>query len=134
MIVTGVVRAGERYSPDAVPSCPRLSEEAPPKEESVEEPAEFVPVYCAPPQPPAYLYVTVRQATDASPGHIVDSFYEVTNGALVLTGTDGQLISSRRLKEGQEPLDVAREMLRKTVNVDQLSFTRDIRYPKGGVA
>jgi hypothetical protein len=52
VICTGVVRHGERCSPNAVPSCPRLSEEAPPKEESVEEPAEFVPVYCAPPQPP----------------------------------------------------------------------------------
>ena len=78
--------------------------------------------------------MTIRQATDASLGQILDGFYEVTNGELVLSDTEHQLISSRRLKEGEEPLDVAREMLRKTVNVDQLSFTRDIRYPKRGVA
>src|SRR3954464_10775950 len=40
VIVTGVVRHGERHSPDAVPSCPRLHEETPPKVEPIAEQAE----------------------------------------------------------------------------------------------
>ena len=134
VIVTGVVRARREVLPRRGAPLPTAGRRGPPEEAPVEGPAEFVPVYCAPPQPPAYLYVTVRQATDATPGHIAG---RLLRGHQRRAGADryrGQLISSRRLKEGQEPLDVAREMLRKTVNVDQLSFTRDIRYPKGGVA
>jgi hypothetical protein len=69
-----------------------------------------------------------RSLTPApNPGEIVEAWFFVENGKVVLTDGTHQQLASQRLREGQDPADVARQLLRdKAVGPD---FNRALEYP-----
>jgi hypothetical protein len=87
----------------------------------------------SPAREPAYIFVTIRNGNeDGDPGQIAEALWSVDDGAVVLTDLDGRHISGRALLPGQDPLAVARALLRKAEEPE--SFNRPISYPKLGLA
>ena len=83
---------------------------------------------------PEYIFVTTRQATDdGDPGQIAEALWLVDEeGCVVLTDLDGRHITGRALLPGQDPLTVARALLRGAE--EPKDFHRPISYPKLGLA
>jgi hypothetical protein len=94
------------------------------------EPAASGPFSCSQPE---RIFVTTRQATDdGDPGAIAEALWSVDDGCVVLTDLEGRHLSGRALLPGQDPLAVARALLREAEGPKD--FARPIRYPKLGLA
>jgi hypothetical protein len=86
------------------------------------------------PTEPAYIFTTTRQATDDGDlGAISEALWSVDeDGAVVVTTLDGKHITGRALLKNEDPLTVARALLRgREASTD---FQAPIRYPKLGLA
>jgi hypothetical protein len=87
----------------------------------------------APSRPETYISVTTRRADDnGDPGQIAEAFCSVVDGAVVLRDLEGRHLTSRALLKGDDPLAVARALLRESEEPE--SFNHPIRYPKLGLA
>jgi hypothetical protein len=110
-VVTGAPRAPELCSPTASsstgePASLRLHEEP------VASAAKSVPTCKAASQRETHLWVTIRPATnDGDPGEIAEGFYSVEDGAVVVRDRTHRHITTRALHEGQNPADLARQLL-----------------------
>jgi len=110
-VVTGVPRAPESRSLTASsstsePASLRLHEEP------VASAAKSVPTFKAASQRETHLWVTIRPATNnGDPGEIAEGFYSVEDGAVVLRDRTHRHITTRALREGQSPADLARQLL-----------------------
>jgi hypothetical protein len=111
MIQVVVPRAPESCSPTASsstsePASLRLHEEP------VASAAKSVPTCQAASQRETHLWVTMRPATNnGDPGEIAEGFYSVEDGAVVLRDRTHRHITTRALHEGQNPADLARQLL-----------------------
>ena len=78
-----------------------------------------------------YVWVTKRPPKhDDDPGEVMDGYYSVTDGELMLTDSGHRHLASRKLRQGEAALDVARQLLRKAAPND---FYRSIKYPGLGI-
>jgi hypothetical protein len=78
------------------------------------------------------IFMTTRQATDdGDPGAIAEALWAVEDGRVVLTDLDGRHLSGRGPLKGQDPLAVARALLREAE--EPKDFHRPISYPKLGI-
>jgi hypothetical protein len=96
-----------------------------------EEPGRDGPSYTR--SDPTYVRVTIRNGDDdGDPGAIAEAYYTIEDGLVVLRDADDKHITSRALLKGQDPLAVARALLREAE--EPKDFSRPIRYPKLGLA
>jgi hypothetical protein len=110
-VITGVPRAPESCSP---PASSSTSEPASLRlhEEPVASAAKSVPTCKAASQPEIHLWVTIRPATNnGDPGEIAEGFYSVEDRAVVLRDRTHTHITTVALREGQNPADLARQLL-----------------------
>jgi hypothetical protein len=132
-IFTGVPRAPD-YWKEEENSSPQIQTASPegPTDHPDEEPAAGVLLSSR--SQPEYIFVTTRQATDdGDPGQIAEALWLVDEeGCVVLTDLEGRHITSRALMKGDDPLAVARALLREVE--EPKDFARPIRYPKLGLA
>jgi hypothetical protein len=125
VVVTGVPRGPDSYrygsGPDEVPQASA--------EQQVEDSPQDAPAYCAPSHPSTYVFTTIRPADDDGyAGEILDAYFEVTDGEVVLTDIQHRLLSSRRLREGEDPYTVVKRMLKKGLDTDNSDFNRPLRH------
>jgi hypothetical protein len=85
-----------------------------------------------PPQPPKYIRTTIRNGTDDDPGEIREGLYSVEAGVLVLTDLLGDVLASQVLRQGQDPSEIARKLLRE--GTGDSSFNAPLRYGPLSVA
>jgi hypothetical protein len=129
-VFTGVPRGPDYWKEERLAEA-SASSEGPSHPSS--EPAGGGGEILSPPSQPEYIFVTTRQATDdGDPGQIAEALWSVDDGCVVLTDLDGRHISGRALLPGQDPLAVARALLREAEEPE--SFNHPIRYPKLGLA
>ena len=85
------------------------------------------------PSEPAYVRVTVRNGDeDDDPGQIVEAWYTIEDGLLVLRDSNDKHITSRALLKGEDPAMLAKILLREREG--QNDFQQPIHYPKLGFA
>jgi hypothetical protein len=61
--------------------------------------------------------VTIQDATDDDPGGIEEGqYYACADGELVVRDLDGRVIARQLLGRGDDPLTVAKRLLRKTAS------------------
>jgi hypothetical protein len=85
-----------------------------------EEPAEF-----------HRIHVHVAPPTEDSPGEVIEGSYALAeDGLLRVYDTDQNLLGTERLKLGEDPARVARQLLRKKQGN---GFDRRIEYPNLGI-
>ena len=125
-IITGVPRG----DPDQAEPSPKTASSEGPSHPSTEvEPAASGPS-CS---QPTYVRVTIRNGNDdGDPGQIAEAYYTIEDGLVVLRDSDDKHLTSRALLKGQDPLAVARALLREAEEPE--SFNHPIRYPKLGLA
>jgi hypothetical protein len=131
-VFTGVPR-GEDYgkeensSPQAETSA---ASEGPSHPSTEVEPAASRPLSCS---QPTYVRVIIRNGNDdGDPGAIAEAYYTIEDGLVVLRDSDDKHLTSRALLKGQDPLAVARALLREAEEPENLH--RPISYPKLGLA
>jgi hypothetical protein len=96
-----------------------------------EEPDRVGPSYTR--SDPTYVRVTIRNGDDdGDPGAIAEAYFTIEDGLVVLRDADNRHMTSRALLKGQEPLAVAKALLREVEKPE--SFNRPIHYPKLGLA
>jgi hypothetical protein len=81
---------------------------------------------------PISTYWTSACKDDGDPGAIAEAYYTIEDGVVVLRDRDDKHLTSRALLKGQDPLAVARTLLREAEEPE--SFNHPIRYPKLGLA
>jgi hypothetical protein len=130
-IFTGV--PGPRPDPPDKPSVQPASSKGP-LSSPAEEPAGSGGAILSPPsQPtPVYIWVTVSNGGDGDPGAIAEAWYTIEDGLLVLRDADDKHITSRALLKGEDPVPLARILLREAE--EPKDFQRPIHYPKMGLA
>jgi hypothetical protein len=69
---------------------------------------------------------------DGDPGQIVEAWYTIEDGALVLRDGEDKVITSRAMLSGEDPAVLARSLLRETSGSSD--FNRKIVYPGLGLA
>ena len=85
------------------------------------------------PTEPTYIFTTTRAATNDDPGAISEALWSVDeDGCVVLTNLEGRHITGRALLKDEDPLTVARSLLREAEA--PIDFNRPLRYPKLGLA
>ena len=130
-VVTGVPRDPDfgQWGPQAQTASSEEGIADPPSS----EPAGDGRVNLSPPSQPEYIFTTTRQATnDGDPGQIAEALWSVDDGAVVLTDLEGRHITGRALLKDEDPLTVARALLREAE--EPKSFNHPISYPKLGLA
>jgi hypothetical protein len=130
-IITGVPRADDHYAvkPDVSES---VSSGPPPPAQDDEPIASEVALQEETSSQPIYIWEAIRHGDgDGDPGEIVDGYYSVEGGAVVLTDRDGRHITSRALL-GEDPATLARQLLREIRK--PADFNRRLRYPRLSVA
>jgi hypothetical protein len=139
VVVTGVPRGPnhgneENSSPQAEASaCSAAALASSSEPDHPDEAAPAAGVLLSSRSRPERIFVTTRPATDdGDPGQIAEALWSVDEGCVVLTDLDGRHISGRALLPGQDPLAVARALLREAEEPE--SFNRPISYPKLGLA
>jgi hypothetical protein len=130
-IFTGVPR-GDPDQAEPAPQVQTASSEgtwSPPSA----EPAASGPLIPHSQPTPAYVRVVVSNGNDdGDPGAIAEAWYTVEDGLVVLRDADDKHITSRALLKGEDPLPVARALLREAEAPKD--FNRPIHYPKLGLA
>jgi len=132
VIVTGVPRGPNHGNEETSSSQVQTASSEGSTDHPDEEPAAGVLLSSR--SQPEYIFVTTRQATDdGDPGQIAEALWLVDEeGCVVLTDLDGRHITGRALLPGQDPLTVARALLRGAE--EPKDFHRPISYPKLGLA
>ena len=128
VIVTGVPRDPDfgQWGPQAQTASPS----GPDHPDEVEPAASGPLIPCSQPE---YIFVTTRAATDeGDPGTIAEALWSVDDGCVVLTSLEGRHITGRALLKDEDPLAVARALLREAE--EPKDFNRAIHYPKLGLA
>jgi hypothetical protein len=126
--VTGVPRDPDQGEPS--PQAQTASEEGNISRPS-EEPDRSGASYTR--SEPTYVRVTIRNGDDdGDPGAIAEAYYTIEGGLVVLRDRDDKHLTSRALLKGQDPLAVARALLREAE--EPKDFHRPISYPKLGLA
>jgi hypothetical protein len=77
------------------------------------------------------VYTQVRPCRDNDPGQILEGWYSIDDGQLVLTDREGKYITSRSMIKGEDPAALARLLLREKQPSD---FNSPMSYPKLGLA
>jgi hypothetical protein len=86
-----------------------------------------------PSQPnPVYVRVVVSNGGEDDPGAIVEAWYVIEDGAVVLRDADDKHIASRMLLRDDDPALLAKSLLRE--REASTDFNQPIRYPKLGLA
>jgi hypothetical protein len=120
-----------------VPRGEHLPGQAPPQTTASEGPA--LPsepagsgVSPSPSQPiPTHVQITISNGNEDDPGQIVEAFYTIEEGLLVLRDRDKKFLTSRALLSGENPRTLARILLREAAPND---FQMPIRYKPWGIA
>jgi hypothetical protein len=129
VITTGVPR-GDPDQAEPAPQVQTASSEGPSHPSTEVEPAASGPLSCS---RPTYVRVIIRNGDDdGDPGAIAEAYFTVEDGAVVLRDADDKHLTSRALLKGQDPLAVARALLREAEEPENLH--RPISYPKLGLA
>ena len=126
-VETGVCRegGGEEWKPEPRPHVPPL----PPQDEDKEKVRED----SRPPLLESYVWTTIRPASDdGDPGAILEGWYSIDEGQLVLTDRGGRYLTSRAMIAGEDPAALARLLLREKQPSD--FNTRRLDYPNLGLA
>jgi hypothetical protein len=88
------------------------------------------------PRPPiveSYVWVQTRPcAADDDPGQIMEGWYSIDDGHVVLTDREGRHITSRAMIAGEDPAALARLLLREAKGPED--FNRVLSYPSLGIA
>jgi hypothetical protein len=144
VVVTGVVQHGEAADPATAPSAPSfLSSEdrairAPlpsPVAAAPDEVSDVVEdeVREAPAPVEFYVFVTIRNPEDdgSDVGQIMEGYFSVEDGEVVVTDHAHKHIGSRRLGRDEDPKALARELLKGKPPSD--FNTRRLSYPNTGL-
>jgi hypothetical protein len=124
-VTTGVPRAG---ADEAEPAPQTQSSEGDSSPSS--EPAASSLLTCS---RPTYVRMIVSNGNDdGDPGQIVEAWYTIEEGLLVLRDHDDKVITSRAMLAGDDPAVLARSLLREAEQPQD--FNRPIHYPKIGLA
>ena len=126
-VETGVCRegGGEEWKPEPRPHVPPL----PPQDEDKEKVRED----SRPPLLESYVWTTIRPASDdGDPGAILEGWYSIDEGQLVLTDRERRYLTSRAMIAGEDPAALARLLLREKQPSD--FNTRRLDYPNLGLA
>jgi hypothetical protein len=131
-IVTGVPRSPD-WGKDWAPLPPgkpydryAVASDEPPKPAMVRPSEEL-----AEPLVAHHIQVQVAPPTENDPGAIVEGSYTLTeDGLLRVFDTDQNLLGTERLKLGEDPARVARQLLRKKQGN---GFDRRVEYPNLGI-
>jgi hypothetical protein len=124
-VTTGVPRAG---ADEAEPAPQTQSSEGDSSPSS--EPAASSLLTCS---RPTYVRMIVSNGNDdGDPGQIVEAWYTIEEGLLVLRDHDDKVITSRAMLAGDDPAVLARSLLREAEQPQD--FNRPIHYPKLGLA
>jgi hypothetical protein len=136
VIVTGVPRRDPDYGNNEETSSPQvqtISEERNLSNLSEETAGSGGAILSPPSQPtPVYVRVVVSNGGEDDPGAIVEAWYVIEAGLLVLRDADDKHIASRALLPNEDPATVARALLREAE--EPKDFNRPISYPKLGLA
>jgi hypothetical protein len=81
---------------------------------------------------PVYVRVVVSNGGDGDPGAIVEAWYTIEDGLLVLRDADDKHITSRALLKDDDPALLAKSLLREAEKPK--AFNDPIHYPKLGLA
>jgi hypothetical protein len=84
------------------------------------------------PSEPVYFWATLKSPTDSDPGQIVEGSYRIAGNTVTVIDTSRRQVSVQTLKPGQDPLIVARRLLREANK--PADFYRSLRYPDLGLA
>jgi hypothetical protein len=131
VVVTGVPRG----DPDeAEPQIQTASEEGNSSPPSAEPAGSGGAILSPPSQPtPTYVRIVTHNGNDdGDPGAIVEAWFTIEEGTLVLRDGDDKVITSRGLLNGDDPAVLARSLLREVEKPKD--FNRPIVYPKLGFA
>jgi hypothetical protein len=78
------------------------------------------------------FFVTTEAATfSGNPGAIAEGNWELADDKVVVTDLQGRPIGSEKLKPGDDPVVVAKRILRR--GRARPDFYREIRYPPAGI-
>jgi hypothetical protein len=128
---TGVPRAPDSCSPSAWAGAPPSRYEEPVASGEYHQVASEE--FKAPSQPEAYVRIQVRPSSDdGDPGEIAEAWFSVDDGHVALRDSKHRHITSRALMEGQNPADIARQLLHEARQ--PAGFNRRLDYPKLGAA
>jgi hypothetical protein len=135
VIVTGVPSGPGHYeSSSDAPTlrADRYPAEDAPRYVSSEAEREAASVYLAPDQPEVYVSAVTRPpSSEDDPGVIAYGWFSVKNGNLILLDGKRRHLTTRRLREGEEPATVARQALQANAGN---GFNRPLEYPNLSVA
>jgi hypothetical protein len=99
---------------------------------SPSEPARGGEVSPSPSEPiPTHVQITISNGTEGDPGAIVEAYYTIEEGLLVLRDRDKKFITSRGLLKNEDPAVLARILLRERAPND---FQQPLRYKPLGIA
>jgi hypothetical protein len=89
------------------------------------------------PRPPiveSYVWVQTRPCRDdgSDPGQIMEGWYSIDDGHVVITDREGRYITSRAMIASEDPAALARLLLREARAPED--FNRRLDYPKLGTA
>jgi hypothetical protein len=134
-VFTGVPRGPDYWKKEE--SSPQAAEASASSEGIADPPDEVEPagsgvaILSAPSQP-TYVRVIISNGNDNDPGVIAEGYYTIEDGAVILRDRDDKHLTSRALLPGQDPLGVARALLREVEEPED--FNRPLHYPKLGLA
>ena len=86
--------------------------------------------------PASEFFITVRPPDDNGfPGEIAEGCFSVVeDGTLQLTDMSGAYLGARRLREGDNPMAVAQQLLRDSIDAGSDFNKRTLQYPRAGIA
>jgi hypothetical protein len=76
--------------------------------------------------------IIIRNGEAGDPGQIVEAYYTIEEGLLVLRDSNDKHITSRALLKGEDPAPLARILLREAEEPKE--FQRPLSYPPLGLA
>jgi hypothetical protein len=135
-IFTGVPRGRYDYGNDKETSSPQItaSSKGPLSSPAEETAGSGAVLSSAATSQPTYVRITISNGDeDGDPGQISEALWSVDeDGCVVLTTLEGKHITSRALLKNEDPLTVARALLRE--REASSDFQAPIHYPKLGLA
>ena len=130
-IYTGVPRPDPDFGVPQVQPASKVGALSSPAEETAGSGAVLSSAATSQPTP-VYVRVVVSNGGEDDPGAIVEAWYVIEDGAVVLRDADDKHIASRALLPNEDPATVARALLREAE--EPKDFNRPISYPKLGLA
>jgi hypothetical protein len=130
-IYTGVPARDLNFGETTVQTASKVGALSSPAEETAGSGAVLSSAATSQPTP-VYVRVVVSNGGEDDPGAIVEAWYVIEAGLLVLRDADDKHITSRALLKGEDPAVLAKSLLREAEGPND--FQRQIRYPKLGFA